>query len=81
MKMQAGVWTFEKLAGDKAGDNELLAVILGSGCRHADVLAPYLNPEAVRALWNAHVGRAANHGYLLWTLLTLAVWRESAGVR
>jgi asparagine synthase (glutamine-hydrolysing) len=49
--------------------------------RNAEVLAPYLRPDAVSALWNAHVERAANHGYLLWTLLTLAVWRESAGVR
>jgi asparagine synthase (glutamine-hydrolysing) len=49
--------------------------------RDADVLAPYLRPDAVRALWNAHATRAANHGYLLWALLTLAVWRESAGIR
>jgi asparagine synthase (glutamine-hydrolysing) len=43
--------------------------------READVFSPYLRPDTVRAVWNEHQECHANHGYLLWSLLTLAVWR------
>lgn len=41
-----------------------------------DTLAPYLAPDAVRGLWRQHAAGEANHGYLLWLLLTFAVWRR-----
>lgn len=48
--------------------------------READVLSPYLSPDGVANLWREHQESKANHGYLLWTLLSLALWRETAGV-
>ena len=42
--------------------------------RDAGQFAPYLSPDSVRGLWRAHAARRANHGYLLWTLMTFAVW-------
>src|SRR5919199_1031892 len=55
--------------------------------READVLAPYLRPDEIRALWRAHRDREADHAFALWPILTLATWRaglarpESAPVR
>ncbi len=46
--------------------------------RDADILAPFLKPDGVRGLWRAHHDRQANHGYVLWTLLTLAEYRRAA---
>jgi asparagine synthase (glutamine-hydrolysing) len=43
--------------------------------READVLAPYLRPDAVRGLWRAHRDRQADHAFALWPILTLATWR------
>ncbi len=43
--------------------------------READVLAPYLRPDAIRTLWEAHRDGRANHAFALWPLLVLAVWR------
>jgi asparagine synthase (glutamine-hydrolysing) len=43
--------------------------------RNPDILAPYLDPDGIRKLWLDHQDGRANHGYVLWTLLTLAVWR------
>jgi hypothetical protein len=43
----------------------------------AEDLAPLLNPAAVRRHWHDHCSGAANHGYGLWALLTLASWRRS----
>lgn len=48
--------------------------------RHADVLAPYLSPDGVRRLWRAHNSRKSDEKYAVWTLLTLAVWRDSTGI-
>jgi asparagine synthase (glutamine-hydrolysing) len=45
--------------------------------READCLAPYLAPDGVRLIWREHAERRADHGYILWTLLTLAVWKTS----
>jgi asparagine synthase (glutamine-hydrolysing) len=42
--------------------------------RDADRFEPFLVPQAVRRLWQDHIARRANHGYLLWTLMTFAVW-------
>jgi asparagine synthase (glutamine-hydrolysing) len=43
--------------------------------RNADVLAPYLDADAVRGLWREHRERRANHAFALWPILMLAVWR------
>jgi len=44
--------------------------------READALSPWFNPDAVRWLWREHSDRRGSWGYVLWALLTLAVWRE-----
>lgn len=43
--------------------------------RNADVLAPYLRPDAVRYLWRAHRRRQADHAFALWPMLTIAIWK------
>ncbi len=73
----------------KSGFNVPVAHLLRTGLRplgqnlldrNADLAAPFLRPDGVRRLWREHQERKANHGYVLWTLLTLAAWlsRESA---
>jgi asparagine synthase (glutamine-hydrolysing) len=47
--------------------------------RDTERLAPLLAPDAVRKLWRAHARAEANHGYIIWTLLTLGVWLEQLG--
>ena len=42
--------------------------------QHGDLFSPYLAPEGVRRLWSEHLEGRANHGYLLWAVLTLATW-------
>lgn len=42
--------------------------------RNPDVLSPYLNPDAIRALWRDHVKGKVNHAFALWPLLILAEW-------
>lgn len=44
--------------------------------READALSPWFNPDAVRRRWREHRDRRGSWGYVLWALLTLAVWRE-----
>jgi len=47
-----------------------------------DLFAPYLQPDAVRALWREHANLKRNHAYALWPLLTFALWRsELEGVK
>jgi asparagine synthase (glutamine-hydrolysing) len=41
-----------------------------------DLFTPYLEPDAVRALWREHANRKTNHAYALWPLLTFALWRS-----
>ena len=43
--------------------------------RDADVLAPYLKPDAVRQLWRAHRDREADNAFALWPILTVATWK------
>jgi len=71
--------------GPKRGFNTPIARLLRTGLdrlgvqlldHQADRMHPYLNPHAVRALWNEHREGARNHGYLLWCLLTFAAWLE-----
>jgi asparagine synthase (glutamine-hydrolysing) len=47
----------------------------------ADVFAPFLRPDAVRKLWRRHKSRHIDHGYVIWTLLTLGVRRQQLGAR
>jgi asparagine synthase (glutamine-hydrolysing) len=70
----------------KRGFNTPVAALLRTGLApmaarlldtEVERLSPLLRPEGVRALWAAHRSGAANHGYALWCLLTLAVWVES----
>jgi asparagine synthase (glutamine-hydrolysing) len=46
-----------------------------------DALEPYLARNAASGLWREHAENRANHGYALWTLLTLAAWCDAAGVQ
>jgi asparagine synthase (glutamine-hydrolysing) len=48
--------------------------------RHAEIFLPYLSPDGVRSLWQSHHSQKRDEKYLLWTLLTLAVWRDSTGI-
>ena len=41
-----------------------------------DLFAPWLQPDAVRALWREHAELKTNHAYALWPLLTFALWRS-----
>lgn len=43
----------------------------------AERLYPFFNPSGIRAIWKAHSTRKANHGYVLWLLLTFAIWSET----
>ncbi|QPF86897.1 asparagine synthase (glutamine-hydrolyzing) [Bradyrhizobium genosp. L] len=44
--------------------------------RSTDIFAPYLQPDAVRALWREHADLKTNHAYALWPLLSFALWRS-----
>ncbi len=41
---------------------------------------PYLDPSAVRTLWDEHTSGAAPWGYPLWNLLVLKVWLHQQGL-
>jgi asparagine synthase (glutamine-hydrolysing) len=47
----------------------------------AEIFSPFLMPDTVRSLWNRHKNGEINHGYVIWTLLTLGVHREQLGTR
>jgi len=75
--------------GKKKGFNVPIAELLRTDmravgdrflARGADSLAPYFLPEQISAIWKEHVERQVDHAYVLWTLLTLAVWRDSSGI-
>lgn len=75
--------------GSKKGFNIPVASYLRRGLRslgdrlldkEADCLAPFLQADAVRGLWRAHVDGNSRSSYTLWTLLTLATWRTTANV-
>ena len=49
--------------------------------RHAEIFLPYLSPDGVSSLWKSPtIRQKRDEKYLLWTLLTLAVWRDSTGI-
>jgi asparagine synthase (glutamine-hydrolysing) len=71
------------VTGRKRGFNSPIARLLRTALRRlaeahfvADVdrLTPYLQPAAVRRLWQEHGARRANHAYVLWPILTFAIW-------
>lgn len=45
--------------------------------RNADILEPYLNANSIRQMWCDHKEMKSDHGYFLWSLLSLAVWKRS----
>jgi asparagine synthase (glutamine-hydrolysing) len=75
--------------GSKKGFNIPVASYLRRGLRplgerlldkEADCLAPFLQADAVRGMWRAHIDGNSRSSYTLWTLLTLATWRTTANV-
>ena len=75
--------------GSKKGFNIPVASYLRNGLRslgeklldrEADCLAPFLQPDAVRRLWRSHIDGNSRSSYTLWTFLTLATWRTTAGI-
>lgn len=44
--------------------------------READILEPHFSADGVRQMWRQHSDSTANHGYLIWTLLSLAVSKQ-----
>lgn len=67
----------------KAGFNVPVAAMLRGALRpmgerlldrDADSVEPYLRADRVRSLWREHQSKQANHGYLLWTILTFSLW-------
>ncbi len=72
-------------AAPKRGFNNPLSGLLRGALRplsqtifenSPDLFAPWLQPDAVRALWREHANRKTNHAYALWPLLTFALWRS-----
>lgn len=45
--------------------------------RDADILEPHFSADGVRQIWRQHTDQTANHGYLIWTLLSLAVSKQN----
>jgi asparagine synthase (glutamine-hydrolysing) len=43
--------------------------------RDADVLAPYLKPDPIRALWKDHFESSADNAFALWPILTFGIWK------
>jgi asparagine synthase (glutamine-hydrolysing) len=46
-----------------------------------ELFEPYLEPTAVRHLWQDHAERKSNHAYALWPLLTFGIWRSQLSAR
>ncbi len=45
-----------------------------------DILTPYCAADGVRRIWSDHRDGRVDRRYVIWTLLTLAVWREQTGI-
>lgn len=43
---------------------------------NADIFRPFLRADTVRLFWRQHASGSIDRKYLLWTLLTLAVWLD-----
>lgn len=44
----------------------------------AEALEDLIDPGGIRRLWRQHRDGTRNHGYAIWALLVLAVWRSTA---
>ncbi len=42
-----------------------------------ELFSPWLKENKIEQIWLDHCAQKANHGYLLWTLLNFAIWRET----
>jgi asparagine synthase (glutamine-hydrolysing) len=69
----------------KRGFNSPLAALLRGPLRplgetvfgaSRGIFEPYLEPDAVHELWRNHADQKINHAYVLWPLLTFALWRS-----
>jgi len=47
---------------------------------HPEIYEPYLLPQAVRQMARNHLAAKMDSKYIIWTLLTIAVWRDREGV-
>ncbi|SDS09792.1 asparagine synthase (glutamine-hydrolyzing) [Bradyrhizobium canariense] len=43
--------------------------------KDADVFAPYLKPDPIRALWKDHFESRHDNAFALWPILTLGIWK------
>lgn len=57
-----------------------LAPLIDDTFARNELLEPYLDGSAVRALWNEHRSGARNHAYALWPIVVWALWRGEARV-
>jgi asparagine synthase (glutamine-hydrolysing) len=48
--------------------------------KNADMPALFLKPDAIRKIWRDHVSGSQNYKYVIWILLTVAVWAEKEGI-
>ena len=55
--------------------NELRSVGNKIIMRNADVCSPFLNPDKLRNLWQLHLNKDLNAGYLLWSILIYGAWK------
>jgi asparagine synthase (glutamine-hydrolysing) len=69
----------------KRGFNNPLAELLRGPLRQlcinvfentSGIFEPYLQPDAVRNIWRSHANRQCNQSYVLWPILTFALWRS-----
>ena len=65
--------------------NQLLLGPLRSLADHlldgnADLLAPFCAPDGVRRVWRDHRDERVDRKYVIWVLMTLAVYRKELGV-
>ena len=72
--------------GPKLGFNVPVNLLLRGAIRplaerylnaNADFLTPFLNPDGVRQIWRQHTNGVVDSKYLIWTLLTVAVWLDT----
>jgi asparagine synthase (glutamine-hydrolysing) len=48
--------------------------------KEADILTPYCAADGVRRIWRDHRDGKTDRRFAIWSLLTLAVWREQTGL-
>ncbi len=48
--------------------------------QNAGLVEPFLRADAVRTLWRAHLDGELKASYVIWSILTLAAWRDMASL-